>query len=643
MEHAIPTTLLRAIFTLCCYGAVLLATKATPLDSIWVRNIAERHFLTLKQQRLSTTDIQESAELSNRVARCFTKGDAFVIVGADDALPEVLGYGNFNSQSYPTGLLSLLRCYEAINPSHATSSYNWAQPIGHEVAPLLPTVRHQEHPYNAACPYIMQADSTLSKERAVVGCVATALEQIMTYYRRTIVLQDTLHGWATPYYTIPDVLPGTEVDTRLILNNYDHALPDSQAIDAVSRLSLYCGMAAQMNWGLNESGAYVRNLIEPLQRAFGWKYVHYADSYRYAPKDWVNMIVTELKAQRPVFYTGATQMMQGHAFVVDGINTEGFFHVNWGYGGDYDGYFRLDVLATYENTQDRYDNVAAQGYFCNQELILLHPDAIEITHPDTLQRIATDIVVDSIIVRRSPHVGMYTPIDVYLRNVGTEMTTTPFGFFTNFPTDTARFAQADYIALSGTTLMPGEACKLQVAAMFTQEGNRILSISPDDVAILSEQPINVLPAVAAKLRFHVSSPEILSPTSVRFIVEATNSLDSEGRCGEFYRAFFDVGDSCRNYTGATQKADFLYLEPGETRIDTFTYEALTPSETYTFRMAYSWHTIQQTTFTMPTTEGIQGIGMSNPIDCLYNLNGQRLTTPKHKGVYIKNRKKILMQ
>ena len=136
------------------------------------------------------------------------------------------------------------------------------------------------------------------------------------------------------------MLPGTHVDTRLILNNYDTEAATPEAIDAVARLSLYCGMAAQMNWGLNESGASVHRLVEPLKRAFGCGFVHYADSYRYAPSEWVKMIAREVRAGRPVLYAGYTQFMEGHAFVVDGIDAEGLFHVNWGYGGRYDGYFR---------------------------------------------------------------------------------------------------------------------------------------------------------------------------------------------------------------------------------------------------------------------------------------------------------------
>ena len=633
---------------------ISLTTQATILDTLETRKTAEIFFAGQKmrsQHRIpqQTNQIQLCSPLLNEKgnslsARIYSRGSTYVVVAADDKLPSVLGYGTLTTNDLPQGMYSLLNAYTHASQINESANDETFLPKGRDIAPLLPMVRHQEAPYNAMCPYILQADSTWSKERSVVGCVATALEEIITYHGRNITLQDTLHGWTTPFYTIEDVMPGTSVDVSLILNDYDTENASTAAIDAVARLSFYCGMAAHMNWGLNESGAYIRNLIEPLQRAFGWNYVHYADSYRYSPTDWINMIVTELEAKRPVLYTGYTSMIQGHAFVVDGLNKDGLFHINWGYGGNYDGYFRLDVLAAYEDTTDRLDAQAAQGFFCNQEMLLLHPDAVAPILPDTLERTETDIIVDSIVVERTPIAGIYTPVSIYVRNNSNKQLTTPFELLTNQPTDTARFEQADYIALSGVTLQPGEHRKLSVPAMFTLEGERLLSISPDDICLLYECPVNVLPAKKSKLSFEVNEPLFHSPTSVSIIVTAHNDEEAEGRCGELYRAFFDQGDTCRNYEGATQKADFLYLEPGESRTDTFTYANLEPSKVYTFRMAYSWHTIKQMTFTMPEPASINNTIQMPQAQGIFMLDGRRLEAlPQKRGIYIQNGKKIFLK
>ncbi len=637
-------------------------------DTLHTKQIAEDFFLKYEPKLArngyhladEVSRVYPSAFQTAEVAgvHVYTKGNMFVVVSATDRLPAILGYGERvadaervgessfvdNDHVLPQGLLSILNAYAVVAEGGTRATNDVFLPQGKNIPALLTTVRHQEAPYNAACPYVMLPDSTLSDERTVVGCLATALEQIITYHGRDVVLQDTLHGWETPSYIIDDVLPGAHVDVGLILDNYDAAEASEAAIDAVSRLSYYCGVAVRMNWGLSESGAQLRNFVDPLQRAFGWGYVHYADSYRYAPSDWVSMIVAELEAGRPILYAGYTSQLQGHAFVVDGLNENGLFHVNWGYGGHYDGYFRLDVLAAYENQTDRLDENAVQGFFCNQEMIMLHPDALVPALPDTIHRYEGDVVVDSIVVEREPIVGIYTPISVYVRNLSEKYLTTPFELLTNLPTDTLRFEQADYIALSGVTLQPGESRKLHIDACFTYEGERILSISPDDVCLLYECPVKVLPAGKSKLSFSVSEPVFNSPTSVSIIVEARNSKSAEARCGELYRAFFDEGDTCRNYAGATQKASFLYLAPGESRVDTFTYDKLNPEEVYTFRMAYSWHTVKQLVFAMPEAAGIHDVIYQPLLQGIYTLDGRKLEAlPQRRGVYIQDGKKILVR
>ncbi len=142
----------------------------------------------------------------------------------------------------------------------------------------------------------------------------------------------------------------------------------------------------------------------------------------------------------------------------------------------------------------------------------------------------------------------------------------------------------------------------------------------------------------------MSQPQYDSPTTVSFIVTARNSQSAEGRCGEFYRAFFDQGDSCRNYEGATQKADFLYLEPGENRVDTFTYTNLNPGEVYTFRIAYSWHTIKQITFNMSEPAGIANTIQTPQAQGVFMLDGRRHEAlPQKRGIYIHKGKKIFIK
>ena len=568
----------------------------------------------------------------------FASSDAFVVVGGEDEAPVALGYGTRGSEGkeLPPALSALLHSAK----SSAAQDEIFLQP-GTPAGPLLTTVRHQDAPYNAACPQYTYDDGTVSEERCVVGCVATALEEILTYYRREIVLQDTLHGWETEHYTIADVLPGPRVDTRLILDNYDTEDASAEALDAVARLSLYCGMAARMNWGLKESGASVYRLEAPLKRAFGCGFVHYADSYKYAPREWVKMITQEVRAGRPVLYTGFTQFFEGHAFVIDGIDAEGFFHVNWGYGGAYDGYFRLDVLAFYEDAEGKRDTEAAQGFFCNQEALLLHPENISPELPDTLSRTGMEFVIDSLYTMAPPRDGMFTPVAICARNTSDTTLTTPFAVFTNAPTDTLLFEQGNFIAITGVTLAPGETRTWVVDAQFSGTGPQLLRLSPNDFTVVATTEIEVLPYANSALNYTVSPPSFPSPSEAQFIVNVQNSTVSEGRAGVLQKAFLDEGPECRDYAGAYQQSHVIYLNPGMEYTDTITFSNLKPFTTYTFKLQCKWTKVYEVTFTTPSTDGISLPSAATQDEEWYMLDGRRLQRrPIAPGIYILNGKRV---
>ena len=66
----------------------------------------------------------------------------------------------------------------------------------------------------------------------------------------------------------------------------------------------------------------------------------------YSDTEWDAMVRAELDAGRPVFYGAAEPYIRsGHAFVIDGYDSIGMFHVNWGWAGRYDAWYLIDSLA----------------------------------------------------------------------------------------------------------------------------------------------------------------------------------------------------------------------------------------------------------------------------------------------------------
>ena len=281
----------------------------------------------------------------------------YTIVSADDRLPEIVGYakqGNYTEDTLPEAYVEFITAYQkfveevkAGNP-HALrtaaeakalrESASYTQPT---VAPLLGNIQwNQGDPYNRMCP---EYDGV---NKAVTGCVATAMAQVMGYWKYPSQLQADIPGYTTGTYNIN--VPGISKDTDGTYD-WDNILPqynsgsfnDDQA-NAVAKLMHHCGVAVQMNYGPS-SGAFVNP--ERLSKYFGYDKDFMVKVRResYSMQEWNTLIDNELIAKRPVLYSGQSSS-SGHQFVCDGSDGKGLYHINWGWGGYQDGYFDITIL-----------------------------------------------------------------------------------------------------------------------------------------------------------------------------------------------------------------------------------------------------------------------------------------------------------
>lgn len=621
------TAVSRCIYSLCLFLMLPLWGIANPVDRETARIKAASLLCRQGVRGISAAELQ--LDYASSTGYLFSNNTHFAIIAADDHLPEVLGYGSKGEGNLPLALQG----YMQTGKIGLREKEHKVQPV----APLLTFVRHQKAPYNAHCPFYKNEKGEVTSHHCVVGCVATALEEVISYYRREIVLRDTLHGWETPEYVIEDILPGTRVDCRLIRDNYDVDDYTEAEADAVSRLSYYCGVAAHMRWGLGESGANIHNLVQPLQRAFGFPYVKYVDSYQYAPKDWLQMVCQELYAGRPVLYTAFNMWISGHAFVVDGLDEDGFFHVNWGYAGSYDGYFRLDVLNYNEPPYDLTPMGNEAGFFANHQALLLSPDIVDTVLPDTLQRTGKEVAIDSIIIDRSAETDKHTPLTVYFHNMTDQKLTTPFEFFTNLPGDTAIFEQADFVALCGTILSPFEQRTMCIHANFNDAGERILRVSSDGEVVNYEMPVTVSKGNSPQLTFKV--PMVSFPGDDRALVtlQVSNAAGA-GCCGQ--EVLYEVGPGTPDVMkDGVRHSRHLYIEPGETLVDTVSFKEMKPGQLYTVLIRSPWKVKTQTTFTFPNPSGVVPClsDGETALDKWYQPDGREIERPESRGVYLHRR------
>lgn len=289
-----------------------------------------------------------SVAAENAVYLAVNTPSGFVLVGADDRLPEVLGYsdsGAFEADNMPPALRFWLQCYEEeleiTNQQSPISNHQSASTPS--IEPLCTTRWNQSAPYNNYAPAYNASGS-----RSVTGCVATAMAQVMKYHghpRKGRGSHSYLWICTDPVGmsgTLSADFESTTYQWNQMLDNYRSGYTSEQA-DAVATLMYHCGVSVNMSYG-QSSGAYTSNVPEALHTYFGYD-GHYQRIQKVMyPADSLNTIIaTELTARRPVLVSGNNDE-GGHAFVCDGCDARGYFHINWGWGGGSDGYFLLTAL-----------------------------------------------------------------------------------------------------------------------------------------------------------------------------------------------------------------------------------------------------------------------------------------------------------
>ena len=276
-------------------------------------------------------------------------GKGFVIVAGDDAVTPILAYadrGDFSEREMAPAAKAMLESYaQQIERIQQDPSLSVAAATSYAaIAPMVESQWNQSEPYNYMCPTIEGEPG-----RSVTGCVATAMAQIMYYHKWPVAETKTIPAYQMSNgELIAGANPAT-LDWDAMQSTYtgSEAEDDPSAL-AVAQLMVLCGKSVKMSYSSSASGAVSESVPAALKEYFdydGAAHMVYRDEY--AKADWEKMIYDELAAKRPVYLSGTSisgTSVVGHAFVCDGYYGEGLFHINWGWGGMSDGYFRLTLL-----------------------------------------------------------------------------------------------------------------------------------------------------------------------------------------------------------------------------------------------------------------------------------------------------------
>jgi len=192
---------------------------------------------------------------------------------------------------------------------------------------------------------------TKMPENSRFGCVGVAVAQIMRYHKYP--------KWGkglSEEYTTRNGVNVQSVNFNEVFFDWDNTLDTYLEIDSGTNLQratiaeIYRNIAIgiKMNFGFNGEGGGVDS--GPLGRGLT-AFFNYDKSlqslYRsyYNNSMWEAIIRAQLDAGLPVLYSGSNiDNSSNHAFVIDGYDNSGKFHINWGWNGSRDGWYSLNAL-----------------------------------------------------------------------------------------------------------------------------------------------------------------------------------------------------------------------------------------------------------------------------------------------------------
>ena len=369
---------MRTILVMMCLLAIA-TTWAAPVNENQARSIAvnfmANHSMPSTGLRMAHKTPMVTAAGADKAAYYVFTGNqgGYVIVAGDDRAPAVLGYsdnGTFDSQDMPEAMQYLLEGYAA--QIEALATYAKAAPqltSAPAIRPLVNAAWSQNNPYNIMLPFIT------STKHAYAGCVATAMAQVLYYWHWPASTTQPIPAYTSTYKTstttltfeMPE-LPVTTFDWDLIQSTYQTTDTASEAALAAAKLTLYCAQAVEMNFKPSSSGATSGRIPNKLSTYFDYDAgAHFVNRENYNTQGWADVLYGELAAGRPVIYSGS-KASGGHAFICDGYDGNGMFHINWGWNGLSNGYFLLNVLNPDEQGTGSADG--PYGYIYSQSALL---------------------------------------------------------------------------------------------------------------------------------------------------------------------------------------------------------------------------------------------------------------------------------
>ena len=304
--------------------------------------------------------------------------NGYVIVSGDDELTELVGYADKGAipthEEMPENLKFWLGKYAEYVKSFRDgksmpqqANYKKATVV---VEPLIKTLWDQMNPYNDLCPYDRGA-----RTKCPTGCAATAFAQVMNFWEWP--KQGTGSHTYNNNYGIASVNFSQSIyDWENMLDYYKVLESNGQTTgawnrvqaDAVAKLMYDCGVAINMDYAPDGSGTTDNDIVIAATNYFQYD-AEYIPRDAFTSAQFMNKMKDALKKNLPILFGGIGDG-GGHEFVADGLDSNDFFHINWGWSGISDGYFNMD----YMNPSDLGTGGGAGGFCYEQSAVIITPN-----------------------------------------------------------------------------------------------------------------------------------------------------------------------------------------------------------------------------------------------------------------------------
>ena len=165
--------------------------------------------------------------------------------------------------------------------------------------------------------------------------------------------------------------PDNDYDWCNMPKSLSSPVPSSEEENAIATLVYDCGVNAKMIYCFSKCQSFALPIGAKSALVNDFGYSDDADIDRrkyYTKKKWIAKLKKDLNNSYPLIYFGvdtrSVNFFKGHAFIIDGYNSDDKFHINWGWGGNHDKYYEIMKLTPDSNNFSEYQ----------QAIFNLHPE-----------------------------------------------------------------------------------------------------------------------------------------------------------------------------------------------------------------------------------------------------------------------------